>query len=61
MVCSECIEPRHPQDMIKARPDTRPLPYTRPEPADVEIDNDFDTSLETDVPAGTFTTNNSTL
>lgn len=36
-VCSLCWEPRHPQDFIRSKPDQQPLPWTRPEPADVFI------------------------
>jgi hypothetical protein len=31
MVCGTCWEPRHPQDLIRSKPDQRPRPYYRPE------------------------------
>ena len=37
-VCSECWEPRHPMDFIRARADKISVPFTRPQPADVFID-----------------------
>lgn len=33
MVCSECWEPRHPQDLIKARSERNHVKDARPEPA----------------------------
>lgn len=43
MVCaptikSGCWEMRHPQELIRPLPDSAPLPWTRPEPADIFID-----------------------
>ena len=38
MACSGCWEPRHPQDMIKAKKDDSSVPWTRPESTDVETD-----------------------
>ena len=29
-VCSDCYEPRHPQDFKRARPDKQTVPWTRP-------------------------------
>ena len=61
IVCDPCWEPRHPQEMIKARPDMKPLPYTRPENLTVSVEADVNSTTQTTVPAGTFTTNNETL
>lgn len=36
-VCSSCWESRHPQEMIRPIPDQNKLPWTRPEPTDIEI------------------------
>jgi hypothetical protein len=33
MVCTQCWEPRHPQDLIKARPETNNVKDARTEPA----------------------------
>lgn len=33
-VCSECWEPRHPMDFIRARADKISVPFTRPQPED---------------------------
>lgn len=62
MVCDVDFETRHPQEFVRAVPDQKPLPWTRPPQTD-------DTSLEvalnpattTTIPAGNFTTNNGTL
>lgn len=35
MVCSTCIEPRHPQDFLTSVPDQQPRNYYRPDPADI--------------------------
>ena len=58
IVCPKDYETRHPMDFIKApRPD-KPLPFTRPEQADVFVGPTYiDTSIgnqETTVPSGTF-------
>lgn len=37
-VCSECWEPRHPMDFIRARADKISVPFTRPKTADTFID-----------------------
>lgn len=37
MVCSHDWETRHPQDFVKARGETPPLPWTRPEAVDIFI------------------------
>ena len=34
MVCSDDFELRHPSDFIRTPQDQKPLPWTRPEPAD---------------------------
>lgn len=36
MVCSVDWEPRHPQDLIRVRPEKGAKPWTRPEGTDVE-------------------------
>jgi hypothetical protein len=36
MVCSEDYEERHPQDLLRVRPDRQSVPWVRPEPEDVE-------------------------
>jgi len=41
MVCSECWEPRHPQDMIGYSRQEQAPPWTRPERAEVEIMTDW--------------------
>lgn len=58
MVCEKCWEPRHPMDFLRI-PRTEKAPeWTRPEPADVEIEVDYiDSSVgnqETTIPSGTF-------
>lgn len=49
-VCSECWEPRHPMDFIRARADKISVPFTRPQPTntfvhvsyiDLYIDDDY--------------------
>lgn len=64
-VCSECWDPRHPQDFVRAKPDNKPLPWTRPEPNDVSVAPTYiSTSVgnqETTIPSGNFTTNNSEI
>ena len=58
MVCDRCWEPRHPQDLIKARGESGPLPFTRADQPDQFIDVDYvDTSVgnqTTTIPTGTF-------
>lgn len=59
MVCSgpgtsDCWEPRHPQDFVRAHPETNRLPYRRPEAADVEVANNFDVSLRGCSPLGEY-------
>lgn len=36
-VCSECWEPRHPQDFVKGVPDDQTVPWARPEPDPVYV------------------------
>ena len=36
-----CWETRHPQEFVRAVPDNHPLPWTRPEPADLDIGPTF--------------------
>ena len=46
MVCGDCFEHRHPQDLIYPVRDQLPLPYTRPEKFDfsIEVDINCDTA-----------------
>ncbi len=58
MVCEPCWEPRHPMDFQRI-PRTEKAPdWTRPEPADVEIEVDYiDSSVgvqENTIPTGNF-------
>ncbi len=34
MKCSQCWEPRHPQDFVRAKPDDMSVPWSRPPQAD---------------------------
>jgi hypothetical protein len=43
MVCQQDWEPRHPQEFIRNGSPVPPLPWTRPESADVFIDVTYDT------------------
>ena len=36
-VCSDCWEPRHPQDMATGKPDRQAPPWVRPRPADIDV------------------------
>lgn len=60
-----CWEERHPQDFVRAKIDDTSVPYTRPQPVDIQREvNYVSTSVgvqETTIPAGTFTENNETL
>lgn len=59
-VCEECLDPRHPQDFVKARADGKPVPYIRPEPPEVSVGPSVNEDTQTSLPTGTFTTNNQT-
>ena len=59
-MCEECLDPRHPQDFIKARADGKPVPYIRPEPNEVDVGPSVNPTTQTDLPTGTFTANNQT-
>lgn len=61
MVCSPCWDPRHPQDMIKAPRVAPPLPWTRPAKDGEDVGPDINPATQTEIPDGTFTTNNETL
>ena len=37
MVCQQCYEKRNPQDFVRGVKDSTRLPWTRPEPADNDI------------------------
>jgi hypothetical protein len=41
MVCDEDWETRHPQDFVRGVRDQHPLPWTRPEPVDLEPTLEF--------------------
>lgn len=64
MVCKECWEPRHPQELLRIPKDDQKVPWTRPEPADVFIEPNYVSSSvgtqDSTVPSGNFTTNNET-
>lgn len=53
-----CFETRHPQDFVRAVPDLQKVPFTRPEPTDVEtsvtIISAVDDAAYSQVPSGTF-------
>lgn len=38
MVCQDDWETRHPQDFVRPVQDNKPLPWTRPEPEDGEVE-----------------------
>lgn len=40
-VCSKCIEPRHPQTLLKVREESTATPWSRPEPEDIYVDVDY--------------------
>lgn len=65
MVCfgagtNKCWEPRHPQEFVKGVPDAHPLPFIRPEPADIDVGPAANPLTQTTVLSGNFNTNNST-
>lgn len=41
LVCSDCNEPRHPQDLARIPRVEQPPKIVQPEPADVEIEVDW--------------------
>ena len=38
MVCNECFETRHPQDLLRPPKEDSSIPWSRPEPPDIFID-----------------------
>lgn len=40
-VCKDCFETRHPQDLLPAPTPESTIPWSRPEPDDVEIEVDY--------------------
>lgn len=50
---NDCWEPRHPQDFVRGVKDDQSVPWTRSEPADVEVDKSGWVTPST-VPEGTF-------
>ena len=58
IVCRiKCFEVRHPQDFVRSRPDNQEVPYTSPEPTDINVSVTYDTSTgvqEHTIPTGTF-------
>jgi len=62
MVCKDDWEPRHIQDFNNPRrADPKALPFTRPQMEGADVGVAINTDTQTDIPTGTFTTNNSTL
>lgn len=66
MVCygpetNKCWEPRHPQEFVKGVVDAHPLPFTRPEPAEIDVSPPTNPLTSSASLAGSFNTNNSTL
>ena len=51
IVCNDCFEHRHPQDLIKTKPDKQTVPFTRP-PSDTFIEVNY-IDLETGCTATT--------
>ena len=53
-----CFETRHPQDFVRPVKDNPPLPFTRTEPEDVEIEVDIIDAVtdapHNQIPSGTF-------
>jgi hypothetical protein len=59
IVCSNCWEPRHPQDFIRAvKDDQSPKGLVNPEPEDTFVTVTYDTDAtdnpEAQIPSGTF-------
>jgi hypothetical protein len=61
MVCDADFETRHPQEFVRAVPDQKPLPWSRPYPTEVSVAVALNPATQTTVPAGNFTDNNGTL
>ena len=59
MVCADDFEFRHPQDLMKAPPPERAIPWSRPEAPDTFITVNYISAStgtqENTVPSGTFT------
>lgn len=36
-VCSDCYEPRHPQDYVKGKTDRQAPPWVRPRPPEIDV------------------------
>ena len=53
-----CFETRHPQEFVRGQKDQPKLPFTRPEPEEVEVDITYSSivtdAAHDDIPAGTF-------
>lgn len=58
LVCKDtCLEPRHPQEFVRPRPDAQAVPFTAPEPADTFVSVTYaDIGPSGDIPASTFNT-----
>ena len=58
LVCKKkCFDQRHPQDFVRTLPDDQTIPYSSPEPTDVNVDVTYDTETgvqEHTIPSGTF-------
>jgi NAD-dependent SIR2 family protein deacetylase len=61
MVCEYCYDPAHPQDFVTAKSDLQQVPYVRPDNTTVSVEVDINETTQTDVPSGTFNSNNNTL
>jgi protein-arginine kinase activator protein McsA len=61
IVCEPCYDPAHPQDFVKAKTDLQQVPYVRPDNTTVSVEVDINETTQTDVPSGTFNSNNNTL
>lgn len=38
-VCHECYDPLHPQELMRPAVDPKPVPWSRPEPPDIFVQN----------------------
>ena len=59
-VCGDCFETRHPQDFAKIPRTEKPIPWSSPEPQDVEISVSYNTTdgvQQSTIPSGTFNSN----